>query len=249
MYVIGFSKSGITWLSYLLSYCLNAEYSDLDFPDSLSIDQELHSYLKGGLDHQSYQAQLGKIIKTNNLDISDQDTTPVVYMVRDGRDAILSYYYSQNPSIDKGNPHAPQTSLVSKVFRKAGFQDLSTRLELSPFSRFLDCHLSEWVSHVTIWLDRNPIAIIRYEDLQAIPEQTLASLMLRLGVEVSSEVITQAVEIFDLKSIPQYQLKQKNKKSVGNPGDWQKHFSKKDRTYFRDKAGKILFNLGYEGET
>ena len=91
MYVIGYPESQTRWLAYLLAYCLNTQYSDLDSTHNLSKDEDLKSYLQGNLVHPSYQAQLGKIIRTHSISISQQDKTPIVYVVRDGRDVMLSY--------------------------------------------------------------------------------------------------------------------------------------------------------------
>ncbi len=248
MYVIGYPESQTTWLAYLLAYCLNTEYFDFDSPNHLSKDEDLKSYLQGNLVHPSYQAKLGKVIRTNSVNISGQDQTPVVYMVRDGRDVMLSYYYKQKSSRAKGNPHAPQKTFASKICRKLGLQKVSTRLELSPFSRFLEDHVSEWVSHVQSWLNHQPTAIIRYEDLLTIPEETLASLMMRLGVEVSPDIIQKAVEIFNSKYLLKHQLIKYRKKSIGKPGDWEKYFSKQETIYFQEIADQVLCILGYESE-
>ena len=249
MYVIGYPESQTRWLAYLLAYCLNTQYSDLDSTHNLSKDEDLKSYLQGNLVHPSYQAQLGKIIRTHSISISQQDKTPIVYVVRDGRDVMLSYYYRQQSSPSKDNPHIPQKTFTSKVYRKLGLKQLSTSLELSPFSRFLHHHLSEWVSHVNTWLNHQPTAIIRYEDLLSIPEETLASLMMRLGVEVSSEIIQQVVKIFNSEYLSKYQLIKYRKQSIGNPGDWEKYFSKQETIYFQEIAGQILCTLGYESKT
>jgi len=55
MYVFGYPKSGNTWLCYLLAYCLNTEYDDLDEPDIHPGDEYQRSFVKGGLAHCSYE--------------------------------------------------------------------------------------------------------------------------------------------------------------------------------------------------
>ncbi|MEL4893930.1 sulfotransferase domain-containing protein [Crocosphaera sp. Alani8] len=248
MYVVGYPESQTHWLAYLLAYCFNTEYSDLDYPNNLLQDKDLQSYLKGNLTHPSYEVDSGKVMRTNRINIATQTKTPVIYMVRDGRDLMLCYYHKQKFPKDKSNPHIRQRTFTSKVSRKLGLEKLSTKLELSPFSRFLHSHVSEWVSHVQTSLDNQPTAIIRYEDLLAIPEETLASLMMRLGVEVSSTIIQQAIEIFNSQYLSQQQLIKYRKNFIGKPGDWEKYFSKQETIYFQEIAGQILCTLGYESE-
>ncbi|MDJ0844344.1 sulfotransferase domain-containing protein [Crocosphaera sp.] len=248
MYIVGYPESQTHWLAYLLAYCLNTEYYDLDSPNNLPNDEDVKSYLQGNLTHPSYQAQLGKIIRTNALNISQQDQTAIVYMVRDGRDVMLSSYYRQQSFMGKANPHVSQKTFISKAYRKLGLKKLSTQLELSPFSQFLQNHVSEWVSHVNTWLAHQPSVIIRYEDLLTIPEETLASLMMRLGIEVSPEIIQEGLGIFNRKYLSEHRLIKSKKKDIGNPGDWEKYFSKQETIYFQQIAGQVLCTLGYESE-
>ena len=57
MYVVGYPKSGNTWFCFLLAFCLNAEYDDLDAPGIHPTNEYQRRYVKGGLAHPSYQNQ------------------------------------------------------------------------------------------------------------------------------------------------------------------------------------------------
>lgn len=246
MHIVGYPESGNTWLGCLLAYCLNAEYHDLDNPDIHHRDEYHHPYLKEGLEHPTHQAQVGKVFKTHCLEIANQDNTPVVYLVRDGRDVMISYYHYNNPLVQKTIAYVPRKTILGRVSRKIGLKKLATRLEISPFSKFLYQQTSDWARHVKTWIERNPVAILRYEDLQTIPEETLGTLMMRLGVQVSPKIIQQAVEIFSLDYLSKCQPDEEDRKSFYRVGEWKNRFSTRDSTFFREKAGDVLEMLGYD---
>jgi len=93
MYVVGYPKSGNTWFCYLLSYCLNAEFDDYDVPGVYPINESIRKCVNGKLKHKSYQGHLGKILKTHWLKPLHKTNEPIIYLVRDGRDVMVSYYH------------------------------------------------------------------------------------------------------------------------------------------------------------
>ncbi|NJL52679.1 MAG: sulfotransferase domain-containing protein [Hydrococcus sp. SU_1_0] len=168
MYVVGYPKSGNTWLCFLLAYCLNAEYDDVDAPGVHPTNEYQRGYVKGGLAHQSYQEQVGKILKTHcqgqELPHCDQ---PIVYLIRDGRDVMVSYYFFNRAYFNPRNFSFAKRFLVRirKLLRLGG----TTTVSKADFSRFLRQRTGEWVAHVETWLERQPTSIIRYEDLKNCP--------------------------------------------------------------------------------
>ena len=54
MYVVGYPKSGNTWLCYLLAYCLNSKYDDMDDPGTHPRNEYQRRHVKGGLKHVTY---------------------------------------------------------------------------------------------------------------------------------------------------------------------------------------------------
>ena len=253
MYVVGYPKSGNTWLCYLLAYCLNAEYDDLDAPGVHPQNEYQRRYVKGGLEHSSYQNQVGKVWKTHNLKIAEQEeiqAEPIVYLVRDGRDVMVSYYYYQNAFLAHSSSLKLKGNILQKFIKaiEAKIKGIFN-LKSSPFFQFLSQHISEWVEHIETWQNKQPIAIVRYEDLKTHPEATLSNLLVKLNAEVSPEIIKDAITTFDFERLSQRQAGEENKTSFyrkGIVGDWKNHFSAQETALFKEKAGKILETLGYD---
>ena len=96
LYISGFARSGNSWISYLFAYCLNIPCYDLD-GDGTSYTREregLRKYLSGDNAHRKSQ-RFDRVLKTHAvpsiLPLSNEDS--VIYIVRDGRDVITSYYF------------------------------------------------------------------------------------------------------------------------------------------------------------
>ena len=244
MYVVGYPKSGNTWLCFLLAYCLNAEYDDLDAPGIHPTDEYQRSYVKGGFDRISYQDKIGKILKTHLQDLEPAlPQYPVVYLVRDGRDVMISYYFFKTTYFNPRNLSLAKR-LIFQVRRL-----LNNKSKFQDFSSFLHQYTDEWIAHISAWLDKKPTAIVRYEDLKSNPQDTLQQLFSSLDVEVSEETIQQALDVFDFKQLSKRKEGEEDRKSFfrkGIVGDWKNHFSPQDREFFQQKAGKLMKQLGYE---
>ena len=248
MYVVGYPKSGNTWLCYLLAYCLNSKYDDMDDPGTHPRNEYQRKHVKGGLKHVSYESELGPVLKTHRLRIANQDDSPVIYLVRDGRDVMVSYFFYIN-AFTKKKRLALKKHFWEVASHKFGVSKIETSLKRSGFHRFLRQHASEWANHVNTWIARNPTAVVRYEDLHTVPKETLDSLMMRLNAQVLSDIILKAVEMFNFQRLTGRQSGEEDRKSFfrkGIVGDWKNHFSKRDLDCFQHEAGDTLEMLGYQ---
>ena len=246
MYVIGYPKSGNTWLCFLLAYCLNAEYDDLDAPGIHPTKAEQRRYVKGGLAHTSYQNKVGKILKTHQLEQTSSQE-PLIYLVRDGRDVMVSYYFFKNNYLYARDSFSVKKYLLQ--IRNLINSNFKTTSEYRDFSAFLRQYSDEWANHTSSCLQRQPIAIIRYEDLKTTPEATLNELFQQLDVGVSSDIVRQALTIFDFQKLSQRQEGEEDPSSFfrkGIVGDWKNHFSDEDLEFFWQRAAGVMTQLGYD---
>lgn len=247
MYIVGYPKSGNTWFCFLLAYCLNTEYDDLDAPGIHPTNDYQRRYVKGGLAHTSYQNQIGQILKTHRQESEGiLSGEPLIYLIRDGRDVMVSYYFYRHTYINSRKSGIFKRWLV-KIGNLFSLSS-NTNAKYQDFSTFLERYTDEWLTHVSTWLDRQPTAVIRYEDLKTAPEDTLNKLFEQLNVSVAPEIIHQALEIFDFKQLSQRKAGEEDRSSFfrkGIVGDWQNHFSTADLEFFQQKAAKVMNQVGY----
>lgn len=113
------------------------------------------------------------IIKTHHLPADNDD--PIVYLVRDGRNATLSFLYM--------------------VYLFGGHK--FSRLEDAYGGiRYLDATEGSWAAHVRSILaqsDRRPLLILRYEDLMADPSGTLMRLATFVGADLPPSIAAYCV--------------------------------------------------------
>jgi hypothetical protein len=248
MYVVGYPKSGNTWLCFLLAYCLNSEYDDFDAPGIHPRNEYQRQYVKGGLPHTSYQNLVGSVLKTHQLHLKKRDNYPLIYLVRDGRDVMVSYYFYRHTYVNIYQNKQEQGNIWQKINYNWGLKKLTADKTSSNLSLFIRKYTSDWIRHVTTWLEKNPNAILRYEDIKAAPEETLDKLMTSFGIKVSPEIICQGIEIFEFQKLAQRKAGEENPQSFfrkGITGDWKNHFSESDIKFFEEKAGELLIKLGY----
>jgi hypothetical protein len=230
MFVIGYPKSGNTWLCYLLAYCLNAQFDNFDDPGPHNINGEfMEKYLTGRLSHHSYQGEIGKLWKTHQLNILNRDNQPVIYLVRDGRDVMVSYYFYKNYYL-KNNRGGVEIDEKEKI------------------SNFIKSYTLEWINHVKEGLKLYSNIIVRYEDLKESTELSLSEIFEKLKLRISLPIIRESIEIFDFKNIANRKPGKEERSSFfrkGIVGDWKNHFSKDDLKFFYRKAKYVLNRLGY----
>jgi hypothetical protein len=93
---------------------------------------------------------------------------------------------------------------------------------------------------------------VRYEDLLERPETEAARLFMFLGADASENVVCRCVESasFEKRSgrkrgQDDYALDH-GKHRKGIAGDWQNVFTERDKEIFKEAAGDLLIELGYE---
>lgn len=227
----GYPRSGTVWLCQLLS-----SYLDLPHP-------------------RRYRLPVAMPCVVHAHWLPDPRLPRTVYIVRDGRDVMVSrYFYEVRLAASRLNPAAARQ-------RRARFDRvLGPRADLNDvegnMARFVEVELSEpgwpastWPQHVDAWLDA-PLktAVVRYEDLRRDVHDALSPALEKLGETVDAGSLRMSGQRFEFGRQAGLQhdgwfgpvLRR------GVPGDWKSHFSREAATIFDQAAGRTLRRLGYE---
>lgn len=238
MFLVGYPRSGNTWACYLLAYCLNCKYDDYDDPGVHPRDEYQRKFVKGGLLHASFEGTMGGIFKTHALEIEHPAFRPLIYVIRDGRDVMVSYFHYKKEIIAR--PASGQ--------QPPGNGHSDKQIQHGLFSGFVRKYTDEWVNHVDSWMKKSPDCIIKYENLLSDPVLTLKNIFETLDVDVHARVIRESLGIFDFQIMSGRKAGVENNDSFfrkGVSGDWKNYFIDDDLDYFYSKAKNILSEFNY----
>jgi len=158
----------------------------------------------------------------------------VIYLLRDGRDVLISYYHH---------------------FRKFHGYEGSLHEFISS-----DCRDVEWSEHVESWLFHNPplvnLLLIRYEDMLASPEYEIKKIIDFSNFAVSDHQIEVAVkkssfesmqEKEELSGLGYVKHGDSNIKFVrkGQAGEWKHVLNEDDLDIINKRFGETLKRLSY----
>lgn len=240
IYLVSFPKSGNTWLRYLLAYSIWPATNELDLRDmaayipSFALKHDAEVMLDPNAPCNLIKHRIIKEHFPYN-EVARMYVKNAIYLVRDGRDAMVSYWHFCN-----------QRDGTNISFNEFIRQSTATR-----------GHFGPWRDHVTGWLNApiNNKLIVRYEDLK---EDTLGSLQRILefvDADVEETVIRSAIEkasfnaMKKLEQTKGFNLEQlKNVKFVrkGKVGSWKESFEERDIAEFIKCHGHGVKKLGYE---
>ncbi|MEY2881913.1 MAG: hypothetical protein RLZZ15_4293 [Verrucomicrobiota bacterium] len=162
VFVVGFPKSGHTWVQYLF-----AGLAGLDTAQCAdALVQELVPDLQS---HLAYRRYMEPVVFKSHL-LPRADYRRVIYLLRDGRDAMVSYFHHHNA-----------------IFPAVDFPTLIRR------APHLD---ARWHEHVEAWL-ANPhgaeLLVVRYEELKRDPIAGLRRMADFAGLAATDDQIARAV--------------------------------------------------------
>jgi len=238
IYLVSYPKSGNTWMRYLLAYSIWPDVSEIDlvqmadFIPSCGIQHDVEKMLDANSPCNQLKHRIIKQHFNYSTEAAKRYAKRVIYIVRDGRDAIVSYWYYCN-------------------------QRDGTNISFSKFIEASSKHgYGSWNKHVLGWLHA-PIKekiIIRYEDMLHDTEACLRRTLEFAEISVCDEAIENAVRhasFNSLKRIEQYKgFNLEELKSIefirkGKSGSWQDTFGPGDIKRFNEYHGGPIPELGY----
>ncbi len=231
--LVSYPKSGNTWLKFMLAHALTG------VPTSFDATEDAVGQVGKRTDVPALLPDGGRILKSHEA-FSAGVRAPgrVVYVARDGRDVVVSYYQQ----------------FVRRGWNPGEFSEYLPRFVAGTVDGY-----GPWGPHVTSWLDGSPardgrLLTIRYEDLLEDPLGGLQQTLDFLGASVDANVVEAAVEANRFEQMRKretgsaFHEKQGDKFFVrrGVAGEWRETFSEADIALFDRAFGAVLDRLGYE---
>jgi hypothetical protein len=245
IYLISYPKSGNTWVSILLANVLASITHTKRRIDLWSV----HDFIPELGDRNPYylqQLSSPRFIKSHetypdwskrihNSTGGKYIQPRVVYILRDGRDSLISYYHH----------------LVNIVGWRGGEDELVD---------YLKQQNQDWAEHVNGWYDmvsgdKRRFLLVKYEDLKLKTSFVLREILSFAGLEASDDVIEKAVINASFESMKKtaemygdpvvYSNTQFNFMRKGETGSYKSEFSDLSKKYYsNNKATFLKFGYG-----
>lgn len=238
-YLVSYPKSGNTWVRFLLGNLLCQEREALSrkniwlyIPDSH--DNKQDQYIKNTT--SSFYNFPYQFVKSHDPYFFYYRNKKVIYIVRDGRDVLSSYFHYQN---------SRQKNAIS----------LSELIQ----GKGTSSNIGLWSEHVVGWAKSECKAkiILKYEDLLRDPFAEIKKLLEFLDWKLDETIVEKAIINSSFKSLQEiedkYGIKYQEKISddiptrffrAGEIGNWKKTFSPEEEKLFwkNQMDGMNVFN-------
>lgn len=181
----------------------------------------------------------------------------MIYVIRDGRDVMISAYYHFLFEEDANNQLADITKYHRSHLNFEDYDDIKTNLPafithlFTTFARKNFTHFS-WSEGVTnSFVNRENVLIIKYEDLLVSPIESLRESLNFYGINnnLNETDFAEIVDKYSFKNLTKRKQGQEDKSSFvrkGISGDWKNYFTEESSKVFKLYGGKALIEAGYE---
>jgi len=218
VWVIGFPKSGNTWISYLCSYCLNLPFVNFGHPKEKQQKVWVQELTSGGHEWNKLEGY-DSLQKTHkNPDQVPFNGGIVIYAIRDPRDVFVSYHYFMS-------------SKNARFWGRLRYYLLGILGKPQQIKWFL----SKWEQHVRRWSPHSQM-FISYDKLLAQGSKYLGDLLSDDPFGVDGVRVDQAYDHFSFEKMSGGRKPGSEDKGSffrkGVSGDWQNHFSPEEVALF-----------------
>jgi Sulfotransferase domain len=234
-WLASYPKSGNTWIKFMLAHLLGGREADFDSDSTVIADVGSHRatprVLPGG----------GRLIKTH-----EPYSGPLkhfyrrgIYLIRDGRDVAVSYYYT----LIRRGLYEGEFGPFLKLFLGGGVDGYGP-----------------WHLHVDSWLSSRlrgdgSLLVLKYEDLLKEPVEGVSAAMDFLGAPIEPGQAEETIERYSAERMRERERRSrfhesKKRKDImfvrtAGPGDWARTFTPEDEELFERVTDGLLERLGY----
>lgn len=234
-FIVSYPKSGNTWMRFLIANLISNE--QIDF---LNIENIIPAI------NVNTNRKISKLTSPRFINCHqpfDFRYKKVIYIIRDGRDVAVSYYFY----------------LKKMANLKLEFSDYLENFVSGKLDNF-----GSWGENVLSWTrtlrdEPNRFLAIRYEDLLLEPNKEVEKICSFLDLKATSEEINCAVANSKFSKMAEIEKKQERKASWfknsnkeikfvrnGKSGGWKDIFTEGDKQTFKRYFGALLIELKYE---
>jgi hypothetical protein len=186
----------------------------------------------------------------------------VIHVIRDGRDRAVSWMHhvwNRQLPTEEGGQLSPEERDKRHRYREDPEAFLASGESIFTKKRIRTASLT-WALNVGSarrqglrLLGNGRYAEVRYEDLLARPEEELRRIFRFLGISAGKRVVKRSVraEGFERRSGGRKRGEEDSTSArrKGVAGDWKNVFTERDKALFKEVAGELLVELGYEKDS
>lgn len=221
-YIVTYPRSGTTWALQSLATLYGGQEAELN-----SSTYNEHTIPLYGENYVGFlepvRVNAPAVIKSHMTRLEFLQTaipSRVIYVHRDGRDAVTSFYFFKQTRI-WGRPKD------------------EVRFDAEEFATELEKDAADWRDHVLGWMESENLMAVRYRDMKQDYLKQMSRVAAMLGLE-------QVVPLQDLKVKFVDQFKPNGDFfRKGIVGDWENHWDERHKDIFKKHAGELLIQLGY----
>ncbi|MCX5884693.1 MAG: sulfotransferase domain-containing protein [Proteobacteria bacterium] len=241
LYIAGLPKSGTTWMETQLARYPGYNIRYFQDPDGCVYEHDICDSVFSSLPKYRYSVlKLHTKYSKRNYETIRKYVPRFVVMIRDLRDMCVSRYFH----VKKEKTHR-HYELYNRESVEVGLMHCITVIE------------EEYVSWVNDWIKAcrdNPdnIMLITYEELNCSPEETFKKVTNFFHLPVRTDFLEDAKRsnLQGERNLQQELEKNfgiiKSTKRKGTIGDWKNYFSESHKKKFKEIAGNLMIELGYE---
>lgn len=192
-FIISYPKSGRTWLQRMIIEAIKLDAkSDVDLEDISELNEYFPSFPKMLSTHasSSWEEVVHDEHSILKEDYPSYSHAKIIFLYRDPRDVLVSQYY-----------HMKHRTGFSSLKKEDMY--LNNNVGLKKIVHFMN----KWKGYSETYDDN--VLSISYEALKANPDKGLSDILSFLGIDISADVIAQAVKNTSLKKMQEKETEHK----------------------------------------
>lgn len=275
IYVVGFPKSGNTWLTRLLADVLRARVRSKDMRNNIEVASDVNERL---FLPKKTEYEIAKVHLIPDFFLKEVDPEPqrIVYIFRDIRDVAISAFFYWNKNYQEDDVRTSSFSSLFSNGPRALFDYYRYRRKLLCYIRNLCIGNIEWFKkntgiwseHISKWrnisrqLTDVRFVFISYEELRHNPSRALLYILSTLNLpEPTHRRLEVAIERQSFKRLKKYFREETTDARIpfgrqfnlkflrkGSVGDWKNFLSFRMGHMIKRHHGEMLLELGYESD-